>query len=79
MQLESALKAVESAQASLNAERQSSKALLLTEEEIKSLQLQVKFNIFLGSFRSPFYVLRKLANHQRNTVFAALFSSSCSI
>ncbi|CAK9308499.1 unnamed protein product [Citrullus colocynthis] len=41
-QLESALKAVESAQASLNAERQSSKALLLTEEEIKSLQLQVR-------------------------------------
>ncbi|XP_022969371.1 nuclear-pore anchor isoform X2 [Cucurbita maxima] len=41
-QLESALKAVESAQTSLNAERQSSKALLLTEEEIKSLQLQVR-------------------------------------
>ncbi|KAE8646121.1 nuclear-pore anchor isoform X2 [Cucumis sativus] len=41
-QLESALKAVESAQTSLNVERQSSKALLLTEEEIKSLQLQVR-------------------------------------
>ncbi|XP_050941525.1 nuclear-pore anchor-like isoform X2 [Cucumis melo] len=41
-QLESALKAVETAQTSLNAERQTSKALLLTEEEIKSLQLQVR-------------------------------------
>ncbi|KAF5728140.1 hypothetical protein HS088_TW21G00283 [Tripterygium wilfordii] len=40
-QLESALKAVENAQASLNAERANSRALLLTKEEIKSLQLQV--------------------------------------
>lgn len=49
IQVENALKAAESAQTSLHAERQSSKALLLTEEEIKSLQLQVKFNFFLGS------------------------------
>ncbi|KAF5728160.1 nuclear-pore anchor isoform X1 [Tripterygium wilfordii] len=41
-QLESALKAVENAQASLNAERANSRALLLTKEEIKSLQLQVR-------------------------------------
>ncbi|XP_022142171.1 nuclear-pore anchor isoform X2 [Momordica charantia] len=41
-QVENALKAAESAQTSLHAERQSSKALLLTEEEIKSLQLQVR-------------------------------------
>ncbi|XP_010539174.1 PREDICTED: nuclear-pore anchor [Tarenaya hassleriana] len=41
-QLESATKMAESAQASLNSERASSRASLLTEEEIKSLQLQVK-------------------------------------
>uniref|UniRef100_A0A7N0VHG9 Nucleoprotein TPR/MLP1 domain-containing protein n=1 Tax=Kalanchoe fedtschenkoi TaxID=63787 RepID=A0A7N0VHG9_KALFE len=41
-QLESALKAAEAAQASLQAERSSSRALLLSEDEIKSLQLQVR-------------------------------------
>ncbi|GLU08559.1 hypothetical protein SLE2022_254650 [Rubroshorea leprosula] len=41
-QLESALKAAETAQASLHAERANSRALLMTEEEIKSLQLQVR-------------------------------------
>ncbi|KAK6926183.1 Nucleoprotein TPR/MLP1 [Dillenia turbinata] len=40
-QLDSALKASESAQAALNAERANARALLLTEEEIKSLKLQV--------------------------------------
>ncbi|KAF3456445.1 hypothetical protein FNV43_RR01095 [Rhamnella rubrinervis] len=40
-QLESALKAAETAQSSLHAERASSRSLLLTEDEIKSLQLQV--------------------------------------
>nr|CAN80561.1 hypothetical protein VITISV_040288 [Vitis vinifera] len=41
-QLESALKATETAQASLHAERANSRTLLFTEEEIKSLQLQVR-------------------------------------
>ncbi|PON44121.1 Nucleoprotein TPR/MLP [Parasponia andersonii] len=41
-QLESTLKAAETAQSSLHAERSSSKTLLFTEEEIKSLQLQVR-------------------------------------
>ncbi|GAV64888.1 TPR_MLP1_2 domain-containing protein, partial [Cephalotus follicularis] len=41
-QLESALKAAETAQASLNTERANSRALLFTDEEIKSLQLQVR-------------------------------------
>ncbi|CAA3028939.1 nuclear-pore anchor [Olea europaea subsp. europaea] len=41
-QLESALKAAESAQASLNAERAISRASLFTEEDFKSLQLQVR-------------------------------------
>ncbi|KAK9278500.1 hypothetical protein L1049_028066 [Liquidambar formosana] len=41
-QLESALKAAETSQASLRAERTNSRAVLFTEEEIKSLQLQVK-------------------------------------
>ncbi|PON79571.1 Nucleoprotein TPR/MLP [Trema orientale] len=41
-QLESALKAAETAQSSLHAERSSSRTLLFTEEEIKSLQLQVR-------------------------------------
>ncbi|KAI9161249.1 hypothetical protein LWI28_015729 [Acer negundo] len=41
-ELESARKAAEKAQASLNAERADSRALLLTEEEIKSLQHQVR-------------------------------------
>ncbi|KAK1578573.1 hypothetical protein Q3G72_031364 [Acer saccharum] len=41
-ELESARKAAEKAQASLNAERANSRALLLTEEEIKSLQHQVR-------------------------------------
>ncbi|TXG71410.1 hypothetical protein EZV62_006345 [Acer yangbiense] len=40
--LESARKAAEKSQASLNAERANSRALLLTEEEIKSLQHQVR-------------------------------------
>ncbi|CAF2060425.1 unnamed protein product [Brassica napus] len=40
-QLESAVKMAESARGSLNAERSSSRASLLTEDEIKSLQLQV--------------------------------------
>ncbi|VVA95843.1 unnamed protein product [Arabis nemorensis] len=40
-QLESALKMAESARGSLSAERASSRASLLTEDEIKSLQLQV--------------------------------------
>lgn len=44
MKLESALKAAETAQASLHAERASSRALLMTEEEIKFLQLQVVFH-----------------------------------
>ncbi|CAH8354706.1 unnamed protein product [Eruca vesicaria subsp. sativa] len=39
-QLESALKMAESARGSLNAERASTRASLLTEDEIKSLQLQ---------------------------------------
>ncbi|XP_059455352.1 nuclear-pore anchor isoform X2 [Corylus avellana] len=41
-QLESALKAAETAQASLQAERANSRTLIFTEEEIKSLQLQVR-------------------------------------
>ncbi|KAK2974228.1 hypothetical protein RJ640_016714 [Escallonia rubra] len=41
-QLESALKAAEMAQASLQAERANSRAFLFTEEEFKSLQLQVR-------------------------------------
>ncbi|PQQ16945.1 nuclear-pore anchor isoform X2 [Prunus yedoensis var. nudiflora] len=41
-QLESALKASETAQSSLHAERANSRSLLFTEEEIKSLQLQVR-------------------------------------
>ncbi|OAY26505.1 nuclear-pore anchor [Manihot esculenta] len=41
-QLENALKAAENAQAELHAERANSRALLLSEEEIKSLQLQVR-------------------------------------
>ncbi|KAB1212855.1 Nuclear-pore anchor [Morella rubra] len=41
-QLESSLKAAETAQASLQAERANSRSLLFTEEEIKSLQLQVR-------------------------------------
>ncbi|XP_009104537.1 nuclear-pore anchor [Brassica rapa] len=40
-QLESAVKMAESARGSLNAERSSTRASLLTEDEIKSLQLQV--------------------------------------
>ncbi|KAL0725759.1 hypothetical protein Bca4012_040358 [Brassica carinata] len=40
-QLDSALKMAESARGSLNAERASTRASLLTEDEIKSLQLQV--------------------------------------
>ncbi|XP_057958216.1 nuclear-pore anchor [Malania oleifera] len=40
-QLENALKAAETAQASLHSERANSKASLFTEEEIKSLQIQV--------------------------------------
>ncbi|KAL0865955.1 hypothetical protein Bca101_045073 [Brassica carinata] len=40
-QLESAVKMAESARGSLNAERASTRASLLTEDEIKSLQLQV--------------------------------------
>ncbi|KAF5949025.1 hypothetical protein HYC85_014982 [Camellia sinensis] len=41
-QLESALKASETTQASLHAERATSRAMLFTEEEFKSLQLQVR-------------------------------------
>ncbi|XP_050371497.1 nuclear-pore anchor [Argentina anserina] len=41
-QLESALKASEAAQASLRAERASSMSMLFSEEELKSLQLQVR-------------------------------------
>lgn len=41
-QLESALKATETAQASLRAERASSRSMLFSEEELKSLQLQVR-------------------------------------
>ncbi|XP_062158169.1 nuclear-pore anchor isoform X2 [Alnus glutinosa] len=41
-QLESALKAAETAQASMQAERANSRTLIFTEEEIKSLQLQVR-------------------------------------
>ncbi|KAG5549723.1 hypothetical protein RHGRI_014880 [Rhododendron griersonianum] len=41
-QLESALKAAEAAQASLHAERVNPRARLFTEEEFKSLQLQVR-------------------------------------
>ncbi|KAK4285608.1 hypothetical protein QN277_002284 [Acacia crassicarpa] len=41
-QLESALKAADIAQASLEAERAKSKSLLFSEEEFKSLQLQVR-------------------------------------
>lgn len=43
LQLESALKAAEAAQASLHAERVNPRARLFTEEEFKSLQLQVTF------------------------------------
>ncbi|RYR53574.1 hypothetical protein Ahy_A06g028755 [Arachis hypogaea] len=42
LQLEGALKAVESAHASVEAERAKSKSCLSTEEEFKSLQLQVR-------------------------------------
>ncbi|KAL0663449.1 hypothetical protein Bca4012_100286 [Brassica carinata] len=49
-QLESAVKMAESARGSLNAERSSSRASLLTEDEIKSLQLQVnEMNLFRES------------------------------
>ncbi|KAJ4836929.1 hypothetical protein Tsubulata_022036 [Turnera subulata] len=41
-QLETALKEAETAQASLNAQRANTRALLLSEEEIKSLQFQVR-------------------------------------
>ncbi|XP_022717640.1 nuclear-pore anchor [Durio zibethinus] len=41
-QLENALKAAEAAQATLNAERSNSRAVLMTEEEIKSLQHQIR-------------------------------------
>ncbi|XP_062093054.1 nuclear-pore anchor [Humulus lupulus] len=41
-QLESALAAAETAQSSLHSERSSSRTLLFSEEEIKSLQLQVR-------------------------------------
>lgn len=41
LQLENALKSAETAQAALTSERANSSALLMTEEEIKSLQLQV--------------------------------------
>ncbi|CAK7326022.1 unnamed protein product [Dovyalis caffra] len=41
-QLDGALKAAENAQASLHAERTNSRALLFSEEEVKSLQLQVR-------------------------------------
>ncbi|XWS16718.1 hypothetical protein CRYUN_Cryun33cG0001800 [Craigia yunnanensis] len=41
-QLENALKAAETAQATLNAERANSRAVLMTEEEIKSLQHQIR-------------------------------------
>ncbi|KAL6196869.1 hypothetical protein ACLB2K_032482 [Fragaria x ananassa] len=41
-QVESALKASETAQASLRAERASSRSMLFSEEELKSLQLQVR-------------------------------------
>ncbi|XVE99034.1 hypothetical protein REPUB_Repub03eG0161700 [Reevesia pubescens] len=41
-QLENALKAAENAQATLHAERANSRAVLMTEEEIKSLQHQIR-------------------------------------
>lgn len=41
LQLESAVKTAETTQASLRAERANSRALLYTDEEFKSLQLQV--------------------------------------
>ncbi|XWS27642.1 hypothetical protein CRYUN_Cryun26dG0135800 [Craigia yunnanensis] len=41
LQLENALKAAETAQATLNSERANSRAVLMTEEEIKSLQHQI--------------------------------------
>ncbi|PPS02418.1 hypothetical protein GOBAR_AA18246 [Gossypium barbadense] len=41
-QLENALKAEESAKATLNAERANSRAVLMTEDEIKSLQHQIR-------------------------------------
>ncbi|KAL6974118.1 hypothetical protein U1Q18_028301 [Sarracenia purpurea var. burkii] len=41
-QLESALKGAETAQASLHAERANSRAMLFTDDEFKSLQLQVR-------------------------------------
>lgn len=44
VKLESALKAAEIAQASLQAERANSRTLIFSEEEIKSLQLQVRFH-----------------------------------
>jgi hypothetical protein len=44
VQLESALKAAEIAQASMQAERANSRTLIFSEEEIKSLQLQVMFH-----------------------------------
>lgn len=41
IQLDSAIKTAETSQASLRAERENSRALLYTDEEFKSLQLQV--------------------------------------
>lgn len=41
LQLESALKAAESAHASLETQREKSRSFMFTEEEFKSLQLQV--------------------------------------
>lgn len=41
LQLDSAIKTAETSQASLRAERENSRALFYTDEEFKSLQLQV--------------------------------------
>lgn len=48
MQLETAVKASERAQALLQSERENAKAISFTDDEFKSLQLQVYFQPFLG-------------------------------
>lgn len=62
LQLESAMKAAESAQATLQADRASLKASMITEEEFKSLQLQVfllKLLLFLYVFLLMYFRVYK--------------------
>lgn len=60
IQLESALKAAETAQASLRADRANSRASLFTEEEFKSLQFQVQFTTSTCSMIEAYWLLNSL-------------------